>query len=179
VTKLHPLLQEVYDALPEKMQRASDAQGTHRKNHLDLVVAWVELQQYDKVEGVMLYFTGFPPRGRHRRFPIRKDGTINVKKICTLVTEVYDEELERAEKHRKIMAERQKAAEDHEALVNSIPYRLGESLKDLDKLTTTLNEIGSFAGRDGPRAHGEALGQAYNLIEGLRAVLNAGPKRKE
>jgi hypothetical protein len=123
--ELHPLLQQVRDALPERIQdRVSDKHS--RGDYLDLpLVGFLSTVVYDKIEGLSLSFSGYGKRARH--YPIRKDGSVNVAKIVEVVTEVFDEQdafhREYAEeRHRRDEESRQ--AEANFAAVSS-KLRLG------------------------------------------------------
>jgi hypothetical protein len=93
-TELLPLLVTVRDALPERIRARIDLRDC-REDHLHLPhIGWIELR-YDygrdpQPEGIQIHFTGDSSHLRPRRYPIRKDGTINVAKIKDLVAPLFD-----------------------------------------------------------------------------------------
>ena len=91
-TKLHPLLQQVYELLPRRIRDRVSFKHS-REAHLDIpLVGWVEALIYDRddPDGLMLHFTGSVTR-RSRRYPIRKDGSINHEKLLATIVETFDE----------------------------------------------------------------------------------------
>jgi len=89
-TQLHPLLQEILDAFPEDMREATEdarALWGSDDDRLDIPHAgYIELDDFAPAQGVMLRPSC---SGRSRRYPIRKDGTINVKKIVEVTSRVF------------------------------------------------------------------------------------------
>lgn len=91
-TKLHPLLQQVYELLPRRIRDRVSFKHS-RDAHLDIpLVGWVEALIYDRDDpsGLMLHFTGSISK-RSRRYPIRRDGSINHKKLLAVIEECFDE----------------------------------------------------------------------------------------
>lgn len=93
-TALHPLFKSVRDALPERI-RAQMVDIDQIDQHIDVPhVGWLEIgfdrNRPRKPIAVSLHFTGFTDR-RPRRYPIRKDGTLNLAKIVSVIEPVFDE----------------------------------------------------------------------------------------
>ena len=121
-TELHPVLQELRDALPERMQKVVSKKHS-REHYLDLPhVGFATVTIYDELAGVSLCFSN---GARARNYPVRKDGTINIAKIVEVVTPIFDR---RAEFHRHY-EERQRESKRHSIAVEEI---LAEALPKME-----------------------------------------------
>lgn len=85
--KMKEFLRPVIEALPEEMQECLEHSGDYvtipDTGHFEIKYGYDHAR---KPEAVMLHLR----TGGSRRFPIRKDGTLNVKRIVELVVPVFE-----------------------------------------------------------------------------------------